>query len=205
MNLVNLTPSQIELIESFKTIPPFDGMITTEPGFIATLDQTDQLLVTQYRGQLLSLCVEIENELVFLRAYTEAGGFGNELNHLINLRAKSGFGSKKSTFIKWYKRDYEKTKSELSVFVDSADYLNKIRDSIAHHAISGFKCRSGFVPFVFNGRETIIFDGCCIDKMQSSIDELFYHFAKIREKVELPLTGSHMRAIKNAQLKNEKT
>ena len=205
MNLVNLNSDQKKLIESFKTIPPFDGMITTEPGFLATLDQRDQVVVTQYRGQLLSLCVEIENELVFLRAYTEIGKFGNELNDIINQRAKSGFVSKKSTFIKWYKEEYKKTKSELSIFIDSADFLNTIRDSIAHHAISGFKCQLGFVPFIFNGRETIIFDKLCIDRMQSSIDELFYHFGEIRKNLKLPLTGSHKRAINNIHLKHEKT
>ena len=204
MNLVILNSNQKELIESFRTIPPFDGMITTEPGFKATLDPSDQSLMTQYRGQLLSLCVEIENELVFLRAYSEVGNFGNDLNDIINQRAKSGFVSKKSTFIKWYKKEYGKIKSELVTFIGSADFMNKIRDSIAHHAISGFKCEAGFIPFIFNGRETIIFDKSCIDHMQNAIDELFSHFGEVRKKLNLPLTGSHERAINNARLENEK-
>ena len=200
MNLVQLSEVQRELIYSFKTIPQFDGMVTSEPGFPAVWDPQDQAAITTYRGQLLSLCVELENELVLLSSFSEVGEFGNELNNLMNQRAKSGFVSKKSTFVKWYKKSSGKTKTDLLEFVQSVDYLNTIRDAIAHHSISGFKCKEGLIPFVFNGRETIIFEKSCIDKMQDCLDQLYSHFGVIRSELELPLTNLHLQAMSNSPL-----
>ena len=205
MNTFVINQKQKDEILDMKVIPPLDGMITAEKGFMGKLDPERQRALSLYRGQLMSIFIEIENELIFLQAFSEFKEFGNALNGAINERAKIGFVKKKSKFLKWFKKLDSVDSKAVSEFQTSIEALNPIRDALAHHTIAGYDCPKGLIPFIFDGRKTVIFDLELINSMQDNINNTFYQFAKLRQESQLPLTETHQTAMQAKHLNNEKT